>query len=90
MVNPCLYAFTNDNFRESFISAFRCAPDPILGGTRSGSEYAPSTGGNNNSFGNTIKIRKLKAIGHTEYTFTTVNTESGTENNVEDNPDEFN
>ncbi|ELT88806.1 hypothetical protein CAPTEDRAFT_63550, partial [Capitella teleta] len=24
MINPLLYAFTNDNFRESFISAFKC------------------------------------------------------------------
>ncbi|KAK2192215.1 hypothetical protein NP493_37g12041 [Ridgeia piscesae] len=27
MVNPLLYAFTNQAFRESFISAFRCVPD---------------------------------------------------------------
>ena len=39
MVNPCLYAFTNENFRESFISAFRCLPDPILSGRRN-SEYS--------------------------------------------------
>ena len=39
MVNPLLYAFTNDNFRESFISAFRCARDPILGVGRRTSDY---------------------------------------------------
>ncbi|KAK2145728.1 hypothetical protein LSH36_660g00007 [Paralvinella palmiformis] len=52
MVNPLLYAFTNDNFRESFISAFRCAADPILGpGARRWSEYVSA--GNNNSLAQT-------------------------------------
>ena len=46
MINPVLYAFTNDNFRESFISAFRCAKDPILPGRR-GSQYASGVSGNN-------------------------------------------
>lgn len=34
MVNPVLYAFTNENFRESFIDAFKCAKDPIMLGRR--------------------------------------------------------
>ena len=31
MVNPLLYAFTNENFREAFINSFHCVSDPILG-----------------------------------------------------------
>ena len=34
MVNPLLYAFTNQAFRDSFISAFRCVPDPSVNGRR--------------------------------------------------------
>ena len=68
MINPMLYAFTNENFRESFISAFRCASDPMLLGNRRGSEF--SGGPNNNSVGRT---KKLRAEPHTEYEFTTLN-----------------
>ncbi|KAK2176187.1 hypothetical protein NP493_677g02077 [Ridgeia piscesae] len=39
MINPLLYAFTNQAFRESFISAFRCVPD--LSGRRSSDEGHP-------------------------------------------------
>ena len=39
MVNPFLYAFTNEAFRESFISAFRCASDPLFPGKMNQSEY---------------------------------------------------
>ena len=38
MVNPFLYAFTNDSFRESFISAFKCLPD-MSHHTRRNSDY---------------------------------------------------
>lgn len=31
MINPLLYAFTNENFREAFINAFKCAADPLGG-----------------------------------------------------------
>jgi heme/copper-type cytochrome/quinol oxidase subunit 2 len=47
MVNPLLYAFTNENFRESFISAFRCAEDPIRGAR--GRRWSEFVSGNNNS-----------------------------------------
>ena len=30
MVNPLLYAFTNDHFREAFKCAFRCSPENAL------------------------------------------------------------
>ena len=29
MINPLLYAFTNESFREAFISAFKCAADSV-------------------------------------------------------------
>ena len=48
MINPVLYAFTNENFRESFISAFRCAADPIRG-IRGGRRWSEFVSGNNNS-----------------------------------------
>ena len=47
-INPVLYAFTNENFRESFINAFKCAADPILGGPRRTSEYVSVNAHNNN------------------------------------------
>nr|AKQ62999.1 allatostatin-C receptor 1 [Platynereis dumerilii] len=68
MVNPCLYAFTNENFRESFINAFRCAADPILSGRRC-SEMG-STIGNNNMCGK----KKVRSEVHAEYEFTTLAT----------------
>ena len=46
MVNPCLYAFTNENFRESFINAFKCAGD-IQFSSRRPSEMASHVGNNN-------------------------------------------
>ena len=67
MVNPCLYAFTNENFRESFINAFRCAADPILSGRRC-SEMG-STIGNNN-----MNKKKVRSEVHAEYEFTTLAT----------------
>ena len=76
MINPLLYAFTNDNFRESFISAFRCASDPILGGRRS-SDYVAA---NNNSDRGGLK-RTLKAE-TTEYEFTMLNSSSGQDVNA--------
>ena len=43
-INPVLYAFTNENFREAFINAFKCAADPILGvAPRRASEYVSVT-----------------------------------------------
>ena len=46
-INPVLYAFTNENFRESFINAFKCVADPILGGPRRISEYVSVNAQNN-------------------------------------------
>lgn len=76
MINPMLYAFTNENFRESFISAFRCAADPIRGGRRS-SEF--NSMANNNSVGG--RTKKIKTEPHTEYEFTTLNGSSELGNN---------
>ena len=88
MVNPCMYAFTNDNFRESFIRAFRCKGDPLLTGRRS-SELNSTTGttvGNNNHTCNssaTKSSKKFKNDPHTEYEFTTLNSTTGTEQEVQ-------
>ena len=77
MVNPCLYAFTNENFRESFISAFHCKGDPLLSGRR-GSEMNSSIGNNNHTLTNStsqskVSSKKLRNDPHTEYEFTTLN-----------------
>ena len=69
MVNPCLYAFTNENFRESFINAFRCAADPILSGRRC-SEMGSTIGNNNSMCGK----KKVRSEVHAEYEFTTLST----------------
>ena len=67
MVNPCLYAFTNENFRESFINAFRCAGDPIVSGRRP-SEIGSHVANNNGA----LKSKKLKDVNRTQYEFTTL------------------
>lgn len=69
MVNPCLYAFTNENFRESFINAFRCAGDPMLSGRRP-SEMGSHVG--NNNCNHAVKSKKLKEANRTQYEFTTL------------------
>lgn len=41
MINPILYAFTNELFRQSFVCAFRCVPEAMghgTGGQASGRE----------------------------------------------------
>ncbi len=87
MVNPCLYAFTNDNFRDSFINAFRCAADASFN-PRRGSECG-STVANNNAVGAGKKVRNEQL---TEYEFTNLNnsTAHSVDNldNDEDNDEE--
>jgi hypothetical protein len=42
MINPILYAFTNELFRQSFVSAFRCVPE--AGGFGGGEGREAETG----------------------------------------------
>ena len=58
MINPILYAFTNENFREAFLSAFKCAADPVLGYPRTkrrNSEYVSLVVGRLRSLGSKSK-----------------------------------
>ena len=94
MVNPCLYAFTNENFRESFISAFRCVPDQIISGRRA-SQYTAAAAKasklqpnrnvssriNNNRIANVLRAFRKPSKTHTEYEFTEINTGESDLNN---------
>lgn len=90
MMNPLLYAFTNDNFRESFISAFKCARDPILGGAHRNSDYVPA---NNHTVcdqynGDGKRLPKMQQEQQTQYEFMVLNGENDRPCAQENQPNE--
>lgn len=79
-INPLLYAFSNENFKEAFINAFHCASDPIMRARR-GSDFK-SIGNNNSALNFNDGQKRYNALNQTEMV-TLSPTQNGTPDTVD-------